>query len=208
VSTRTYVPLRFPARARMGRARGLGALGNLDPATIAQYAANAGFSGPALQTAVAIALAESGGNPNAVGDLNLGTSVGLWQINLRAHPEFANVNLRDPQTNANAAFAIYTAAGSSFSPWSTYKSGAYQAFLSAAPSPLVPPSMQNAPAQQSAAAAPLTIDASTGLPIEEDSSAPQTIDASTLNLSSLPDPVLYGGMALAAILALGWLRRS
>lgn len=105
--------------------------GNLSASDIAGYAQNAGFDGDDLTTAVAVALAESSGNPGAVGDLQLtpGGSIGLWQINLKAHPEYANVDLTDPQTNANAAYAIYLAANSSFSPWSTYKNNAYQAYL-------------------------------------------------------------------------------
>lgn len=108
--------------------------GNLTAAQIAVYAANAGFTGTNLQTAVAIALAESSGNPNANGDTNLtpGGSVGLWQINLAAHPEFAGENLYDPQTNANAAFSVWQAAGNSFTPWSTYNSEAFEAYIPAA----------------------------------------------------------------------------
>jgi hypothetical protein len=108
--------------------------GNLSADQIAGYAANAGFQGEDLTTAVAVALAESSGNPAAVGDLNLtpGGSVGLWQINLKAHPQYANVDLTDPQTNANAAYSIYAAAGQSFSPWSAYSSGAYEAYIGSA----------------------------------------------------------------------------
>ena len=95
------------------------------PLSIAGYAQNAGFSGFDLGIAVAIAYAESAGNPNAIGDLDLGTSVGLWQINLAAHPEYDQQTLLDPQQNANAAFAIYSAAGNSFSPWTTFNNGAY-----------------------------------------------------------------------------------
>jgi hypothetical protein len=98
---------------------------NLTAAQIQAYAAAAGFSGADLQTAVAIALAESSGNPSAY---NPEGSYGLWQIYLPAHPEYAGVNLNDPLTNANAAFAIYSSAGS-FSPWSTYNSGAYLAYM-------------------------------------------------------------------------------
>jgi hypothetical protein len=106
-------------------------LSNLSISQIAALAQNAGFQGDDLATAVAVALAESGGNPNAVGDLNItaGGSVGLWQINLAYHPEFNGWNLQDPQTNANAAFSVYSAAGDSFTPWSTYKSEAYLAPL-------------------------------------------------------------------------------
>jgi len=111
-----------------------GLMGNLSPQQISQYASNAGFAGEDLITAVAIALAESSGNPGAVGDLDItkGGSVGLWQINLRWHPEYTADSLKDPQVNANAAFAVYSAAGDSFTPWSTYKTGAYLAHMSQA----------------------------------------------------------------------------
>ena len=97
------------------------------PWTIAGVASNAGFSGTDLAIAVAVAYAESSGNPDAVGDN--GDSIGLWQINLPNHPEYQGVNLNDPQTNANAAFDIYSAAGNSFSPWTTFKTGAYTQYL-------------------------------------------------------------------------------
>jgi Lysozyme like domain len=115
----------------------------LSAAQIMQYAAAAGFSGSDLQTAVAIALAESSGNPSAYNpETAAGTpdgegSFGLWQIYLFAHPEFAGLNLYDPQTNANCAYQVYSESGG-FSPWSTYNSGAYTAYLSAitpAPAP-------------------------------------------------------------------------
>lgn len=105
--------------------------GNLSPAQISVYAQQAGFTGQDLITAVAIAMAESSGNPRANGDLSLtpGGSVGLWQINLKYHPEFNGLDLTDPQTNANAAYSVYAAANFSFSPWSTYKSGAYAQYV-------------------------------------------------------------------------------
>lgn len=103
------------------------------PWTIANVAANAGFSGADLVTAVAIAYAESSGNPNASNTVPPDNSYGLWQINVNAHPEYDPQSLLDPQTNANAAFAIYSAAGNSFKPWGTYLppygNGAYQQYL-------------------------------------------------------------------------------
>lgn len=96
--------------------------GNLNASQIAMYASNAGFVGADLVTAVAIALAESSGNPQAVGDS--GTSLGLWQIHFTVHPEFDKTQLFDPQYNAQAAFALYTArinrGDDGFSDWSTY----------------------------------------------------------------------------------------
>ncbi len=104
----------------------------LTPEQISQYASNAGFVGNDLETAVAIALAESGGDTEALGDVDitLGGSWGLWQINLKWHPEFYDDpnSLQDPQTNARAAYDIYRHGG--FNAWSTYKSGRYKAFLS------------------------------------------------------------------------------
>jgi hypothetical protein len=102
-------------------------LGNkLVTGDVAKVAQQAGFSGQDLVTAVAIAYAESGGNPNAVGDQSLaperGPSIGLWQINIgsKAHPQYASDNLTDPQTNANRAFEVYQEAGGSFRPWATF----------------------------------------------------------------------------------------
>jgi hypothetical protein len=95
--------------------------GNLNAQQIAGYASNAGFQGSDLVMSVAVALAESSGNPSASGDN--GTSTGLWQIHFTVHPEFNGWDLTDPQTNANAAFSVYTKAGNSFSPWTTYNNG-------------------------------------------------------------------------------------
>jgi hypothetical protein len=110
----------------------------LSYAALVQLAQGAGFDTDS-QTAAAIAVAESGGDPNAynkeaqaVGhygrmDAEDGKgSYGLWQIYLFLHPEFEGQDLTDPETNANAAFQIYQANG--FSAWSTFKSGKYQEF--------------------------------------------------------------------------------
>jgi hypothetical protein len=113
-------------------------MGNLSASQIAQYASNAGWSGNDLATAVAIALAESAGNPSAYNpETAAGApagkgSYGLWQIYLNAHPEYAGDNLYDPQTNANDAYEIWQGVG--FSAWSTYSGGQYEAFLSTAQS--------------------------------------------------------------------------
>jgi len=96
---------------------------------IAQLAYNAGFRGAALNTAVEIALAESGGNTQAYNpELSAGTangsgSRGLWQIYGTAHPEYNNDGAFNPQTNAQAAFKVYQEAGNRFTPWSTYNLG-------------------------------------------------------------------------------------
>jgi hypothetical protein len=108
------------------------------PQTIAEWAANAGFSGADLVTAVAIAYAESSGDPSAYNPETAANtpegqgSYGLWQIYLKAHPEFNGLDLYDPQTNANAAFSVYSAAGNSFKPWSTFTSNAFSKYLNQA----------------------------------------------------------------------------
>lgn len=106
----------------------------LSASEIAQLARTAGFAGSDLVTAVAIALAESSGDPAIVGDLEItrGGSIGLWQINLYWHPEYSKELLLNPEANAAAAYAIYANADHSFSPWSTYASGSYRRFLEVA----------------------------------------------------------------------------
>lgn len=111
--------------------------GDLSMAQILQLAQAAGFAGADLVTAGAVAMAESSGNPNALGDTTIGSgtgSFGLWQINADAHPEYGPnfAQLYNPATNAAAAYAIYSAAGNRFTPWSTFNNGAYVAYLSQA----------------------------------------------------------------------------
>ena len=128
----------------------------LTPAQIAYFAQKAGFSGQDLLIAVAIALAESSGVPNtynpetAAGAPEGYGSYGLWQIYLNAHPEYNSENLYDPQTNANAAHDIFSAAGG-FSPWSTFNSGAYEAFLGPAQSAINPVTATPSPSTNSTA---------------------------------------------------------
>ena len=101
----------------------------LNPQQITQLAYNAGFRGSALRLAVAVAIAESSGNPHAYNpEIAAGTpqgsgSRGLWQIYGKAHPEFNTDALYDPQLNALAAYKVYREAGNSFRPWSTFNNG-------------------------------------------------------------------------------------
>lgn len=108
-----------------------GGSGVLSASQIAAVASNAGFSGDDLVTAVAIALAESGGDSqDQTGDG--GTSWGLYQIHWTVHPEFDKSQLLDPQYNANAAYTLYRNKGGTFTDWSAYNNGKYAAFLPAA----------------------------------------------------------------------------
>jgi hypothetical protein len=84
--------------------------------------------GNTLQTAVAIAMAESSCSPNATHqNTNHTTDTGLWQIN-SVHTQWTHNELLDPQTNANAAWSI-SGGGASWSPWSTFNNRRYGAFL-------------------------------------------------------------------------------
>ena len=93
---------------------------------IIAIARSAGFPNPEL--AAAVAMAESGGNANAVGDLYLGGSYGLWQINSKAHPQFSVAMLFDPTYNARAAFEV-SKGGTDWTPWTTFRTGAYRQYL-------------------------------------------------------------------------------
>jgi hypothetical protein len=70
---------------------------------------------------VAIALAESGGNTDAHALTSREDSRGLWQINVRAHPQYATSNLYDPAVNANAAKDVLARQG--FGAWSVWTGG-------------------------------------------------------------------------------------
>ncbi|HEY3506132.1 MAG TPA: D-alanyl-D-alanine carboxypeptidase family protein [Actinocatenispora sp.] len=109
----------------------------LSDEAIARYAYRAGFRGSELSQAVAVALAESGGDPTRLGDTGLtngtwGPSVGLWQIrSLNAdrgsggqRDERAN---RQPATNAKHAYQIAHSSG--WRAWTTYQTGAYRPYL-------------------------------------------------------------------------------
>jgi len=107
--------------------------------TLREICEQAGFRGDALDTAVAVALAESGGRANAHNP-NAGTgdnSYGLFQINmigsmgparLQQFGLKSNEDLFDPLTNAKAAFAISNG-GRNWQPWTTYTGGAYASHL-------------------------------------------------------------------------------
>lgn len=114
-----YVPPRPGVRMTLAQLRSL--------------AAHLGFPDPV--TAAAVAMAESGGNPGAINIVANPLpgnaperSFGLWQINTLAHPQYDEGQLGDPTYNGQAAFAI-SSGGRNWTPWSTYTSGAYRAYM-------------------------------------------------------------------------------
>lgn len=110
----------------------------LTPEQIAMCASKVGFTGTNLVIAVAIALAESGGNALAIGDKQLDPyrSYGLWQINSHAHPNLIGLpadpsKWYDPFVNAKFAWKVSNG-GANWKPWSVYIHGTYNSKIAAA----------------------------------------------------------------------------
>jgi hypothetical protein len=100
-------------------------------------ARQAGLSDAHAVTAAAIAMAESGGDPNNHNSTPPDDSYGLWQINMlgslgparRAlYRLSSNEELYNPATNARVMSSI-SRQGQNFNPWTTYTSGKYKQFL-------------------------------------------------------------------------------
>ncbi|HEX6115635.1 MAG TPA: transglycosylase SLT domain-containing protein [Solirubrobacterales bacterium] len=91
-------------------------------------ARDVGFKKPKL--AAAIAMAESSGDPLAVGHNRKprSTDRGLFQINSRWHAEVSDRCAFDARCNAEAALRI-SDGGRDWRQWSTWHSGAYKAYL-------------------------------------------------------------------------------
>jgi hypothetical protein len=85
--------------------------------------------------AAAIAVAESGLDANQYNPTDNGgtqTSWGLWQVSHGDHSPYPN--WQDPLANAQYAVAKYRGANG-FTPWGTYDSGAYRAYLNPGTTP-------------------------------------------------------------------------
>src|SRR6266576_2522229 len=97
--------------------------------TIATVAKNAGFRGPEIATAVAVALAESGGRETATNTANANgsTDYGLWQINSIHTDDLKIGDWRNPADNAKMAFRVWTRQG--WNGWNAYKNGRYKMFV-------------------------------------------------------------------------------
>jgi Lysozyme like domain len=85
-------------------------------------------------TMAAIGLAESKGGAEPYGDYDLGakgyTSFGIWMIHTPAHPQYNAQELVDnPLYNAKAAVEISGNSEAGLGAWTTYKTGAYKAYL-------------------------------------------------------------------------------
>jgi len=81
--------------------------------------------------AVAVALAESGGDCKAKGYNSDSVDRGLWQINSKWHSEVSDSCAYDCICNAEHAVKI-SSKGTDWTPWSTWNNGAYKAHMSTA----------------------------------------------------------------------------
>lgn len=99
----------------------------LTMAQMISYARAAGWTGNDAIIAGAVGMAESSGNTHAI---NYIPCVGVWQVNVKAHPQYTIEAMYDPAQNAKAAYAIWQSQG--WAAWSTYTSGAYKKYLPAA----------------------------------------------------------------------------
>ena len=99
-----------------------------------------GFRGKSLETAFAVALAESGGRSKAAGDTGIqngtyGPSLGVFQVRSlkKIRPNTGDQwrdpkRLMDPAFNLKAAWAISNQ-GKNWEPWSTYNNGSFTKYL-------------------------------------------------------------------------------
>lgn len=95
----------------------------------AMAAARAGFTGSNLVTAVAVAGAESGWNPNATNhNTNGSTDFGMWQINTVHATLLASGDWADPYDNAVMAHRVWVEAGGSWTPWVTFNHASHLRF--------------------------------------------------------------------------------
>lgn len=110
----------------------------LSDAQIAGYAKATGLNNSQTAIAVAVALAESGGDTNSHNAVPPDDSYGLWQINMLGsmgpsrRQQFgigSNAELFEPSVNAKAMHYLSNG-GQNWRPWTTYTRGTYLRFLS------------------------------------------------------------------------------
>ena len=93
----------------------------------------AGWPESLIPIMAAVGMAESTGNPRAInpgrganGPTNE-YSIGLWQINTRAHPQYNKAALMDPLYNAKAALEVFRKQG--IRAWGAFTDGNYRKYL-------------------------------------------------------------------------------
>ncbi len=110
---------------------------SLSAKEIRNHAQKAGFSGNDLDVAVAVAIAESGGDPKSYNGTGRDDSYGLWQINMykdmgpSRRKQFGitrNEELFNPDVNARAAYMVFKSQGWNRG-WTTYGTERYDKIL-------------------------------------------------------------------------------
>lgn len=111
-------------------------MSTLSRSELATLARGAGFTGTNVDIAVAVALAESSGDPRKHNGVGGDDSYGLMQINMLGsmgpdrRKRFnlkSNADLFDPATNMRVAYGIWKSEG--WHPWTTYTRGTYKKFM-------------------------------------------------------------------------------
>ena len=90
-----------------------------------------GGSTSTCATAVAVAWAESKGNPRARGQNSDSYDRGLWQINSKWHSHISDSCAYDAKCNAVHAKRI-SSNGNNWSPWTTYRKGLHKRYMNEA----------------------------------------------------------------------------
>lgn len=123
--------------AHVGVSAPPGAVSHVTDVQIASLAYNAGWRGNDTVIAIAVCLAESGGNvDSSFNDPNGTTDYGLWQVNSVHFNEsgwssaWIPPELLLPSNNAAAAYHVWQSSG--WGAWSTYASGRYLAYMTRA----------------------------------------------------------------------------
>jgi Lysozyme like domain len=114
----------------MSRSKNMSGSEKLSFEEIIRLAQEAGIPEGELIRCAAIAAAESGCQPDALGvNQNGSRDRGLWQINDKAHPKVSDDCAFNPTCAAQAMYKI-SKGGTNWQPWSAYKNGSYKKFLS------------------------------------------------------------------------------
>lgn len=167
---------------------------NLTADQIKYFASQQGFTGNDLTTAVAVALAESGGNAASHTVDSDDDSYGLWQINMKGSLgpsrlkqfNLKNANeLLDPNVNAKAAHIVFVEHG--WKAWGAYTNGSYKKFVTQAASAKAVNNANRTPEQEAAAMAASRNDAT-----------PDGLDIGS-SLNAIGDTLFKGASGIAGI---------
>lgn len=101
-----------------------GAGNGLGRSEIAKLMREAGFPNSEIRRGVAIALAESGGDPSVQNSIG---ATGLWQILLSAHPEMSESTARNPILATQYAYKLWQQSG--WQPWEAFTNGAFEKYM-------------------------------------------------------------------------------